>query len=400
MDGRIELDVAIFGGGAAGLWLLDELRRRNSRVLLLEAFDLGRGQTIASQGIIHGGLKYTLAGLFSPSARAIREMPGVWRKSLAGEAEPDLSSCRLRSQFCYLWRTRSLSSRLAMIGAKTGLQVTPEVVDESARPPALAHVSGPVARLDEQVIEPDSFLEALASRNRSLLLSIDVESGTEFEVKGGEVQTIRLICPTTGAPLDLMPKAVVFVAGSGNEQLRSLAGLRGRLMQRRPLHMVMARGELPELNGHCVDGASTRITITSTSDVRARRVWQIGGRVAEDGVRMERTDLIAHAKQELADTLPGVDLRATEWSTYRVDRAEASSGGARPEDASMIREGNIITAWPTKLALVPKLVEQIVDTLADSAAPHSAMDITLSEWPRPDVALPPWETEQQWFADH
>src|ERR1700733_7712281 len=86
---EMQLDVLIFGGGAAGLWLLDELRRRGARVLLLEADRLGAGQTIASQGIIHGGLKYTLQGGLTPSAMQIREMPGVWRDCLAGRRLPD-----------------------------------------------------------------------------------------------------------------------------------------------------------------------------------------------------------------------------------------------------------------------------------------------------------------------
>ncbi len=93
----MQVDVLIFGGGAAGLWLLDELARRGDRVLLLEAARLGAGQTIASQGIIHGGLKYTLQGALTPSAVQIREMPGLWRDCLAGRRLPDLRNVRLRA---------------------------------------------------------------------------------------------------------------------------------------------------------------------------------------------------------------------------------------------------------------------------------------------------------------
>ncbi|MCZ6835340.1 MAG: FAD-dependent oxidoreductase, partial [Planctomycetota bacterium] len=88
--GPIQFDVVIFGGGATGLWMLESLIRLDYRVVLLESGDLGSGQTIASQGIIHGGLKYTLSGLFTSSAKAIREMPGIWRQCLAGESQPDL----------------------------------------------------------------------------------------------------------------------------------------------------------------------------------------------------------------------------------------------------------------------------------------------------------------------
>ena len=102
MTDALELDAVIFGGGAAGLWMLDEFIRAGRRCLLLEAGELGAGQTIASQGIIHGGLKYTLSGLFSSSARAIADMPRIWRQCLAGEAKPNLSSTRLRAHSCVL----------------------------------------------------------------------------------------------------------------------------------------------------------------------------------------------------------------------------------------------------------------------------------------------------------
>ena len=61
-DRESRVDVLIFGGGGAGLWLLDELHRAGHRVMLAECDALGAGQTVASQGIIHGGLKYTLPG--------------------------------------------------------------------------------------------------------------------------------------------------------------------------------------------------------------------------------------------------------------------------------------------------------------------------------------------------
>ena len=105
------VDVVIFGGGGAGLWLLDAVRRCGRSVILIESAALGTGQTIGSQGIIHGGLKYTLRGIFTPSAKAIRDMPQLWAQCLAGKKAPNLSAVRLRQPFCYLWRTGSISSQ-------------------------------------------------------------------------------------------------------------------------------------------------------------------------------------------------------------------------------------------------------------------------------------------------
>ncbi|HCC44093.1 MAG TPA: FAD-binding oxidoreductase, partial [Gammaproteobacteria bacterium] len=53
-----KIDIAILGGGIAGLWLLNLLVSRGYSVVLLEKEALGAGQTIASQGMIHGGVKY------------------------------------------------------------------------------------------------------------------------------------------------------------------------------------------------------------------------------------------------------------------------------------------------------------------------------------------------------
>ena len=130
----MDKDVVIFGGGAAGLWLLDELTRRGNSAVLLEANALGTGQTVAAQGIIHGGLKYTLQGLLTKSAASIREMPSIWRDCLEGRREPDLSGVRRRSDECFLWRTDSLSSRLGMLGAQFGLRVAPQTVADDERP--------------------------------------------------------------------------------------------------------------------------------------------------------------------------------------------------------------------------------------------------------------------------
>jgi len=459
----VRVDALIFGGGVAGLWLLDELRRRGVSALLLETGSLGQGQTVASQGILHGGLKYTLQGLLTQSAAHIREMPALWRDCLAGRREPDLSETTVRSPCCYLWRTDGVASTLGMIGARFGLRVAPRTIDRDDRPAVLAGCPGAVARLDEQVISPAGLIANLARRNRDRILRIAGDA-TFGLAAPGQVEAVAVRNPATGVSLEIQPEIVVFTAGSGNAGLRERAGLSSDAMQLRPLHMVLARGDLPDLNGHCVDGRKTRVTITSaeggrrkaeggrqrsevgdrrseistthhspltthhtqlsTSEVGDRRseisttlhspltthhtrlstldsqlvrIWQIGGQVSEDGVRMAPAELIEHTRAELQAVLPGVDLSGAEWATYRVNRAEGTTrSGRKPETIQVRREGNVVTAWPTKLVLAPKLAEVI----ADGIAPQSRADrdlIDLPDWPRPAVALPPWEQAAEWL---
>ena len=400
MQSPLQLDAVVFGGGATGLWLLDALSAAGHRCLLLESADLGGGQTIASQGIIHGGLKYSLRGVLTASARSIRDMPGRWRMSLAGELRPDLSHTRRRAEFCHLWQTRQLRSRMAMLGALRGLAVTARVLEDRERPEVLAGCPGAVARLDEQVIEPVSFIGDLAQQHAAAILQVDAAGGLECDHDPSGRRRIRLLSPADGGPLDLLPERIILCAGGGNEGLRAQLGLPpGPVMQRRPLHMVVLRGDLPELNGHCVDGMATRVTITSTRDHADRVVWQVGGQISELGVKMDRASLLEHARAELASVLPGVDLSAADWGSYRVDRAEAAAGGgSRPGDAALLEDGDVVTAFPTKLALVPRLVDRILERMTPAAGlPH---DLTpLARWPRPGVATPPWDEETTWSTE-
>jgi glycerol-3-phosphate dehydrogenase len=398
----IHVTAIIFGGGVAGLWTLDELRRNGYAAVLADVGPLGNGQTVSSQGILHSGLKYSLSGLLTPSAREARQMPQLWQKCLRGETEPSLVSTQIISDSFLLWGTDSASSRLGMLGAKLGLQVTPQPVPISARPPSLQSCRGAVYRVDEQVIAPESLVASLAKRNQQAIVLIDANHGVEFAVApDGLRHTMRLRSSMGGQSISISADAIILTAGRGNAALRERLGLSPRAMQTRPLHMVLVRGELPEFHGHCVDGAKTRISITSGRDKSGRVVWQIGGQIAEDGVAWDRPTLIERAQAELAEVMPSLDVSATDWATYRVDRAEGTTAtGGRPESFRLLEENRVLTAWPTKLVLAPQLAQALlrkVSALASDRATHPAAVVeALSGWPRPAVALPPWEQGLVW----
>ncbi|MCE9545598.1 MAG: FAD-dependent oxidoreductase [Planctomycetia bacterium] len=414
MDGYpgIDVDLVIFGGGCAGLWLVDELRRRGLRVVLLEAARLGSGQTAGAQGILHGGFKYSLGGILAPSARMVRDMPAVWQASMIGQAEPNLVAMRLRSQCCYLWRSQSLLSWAGILGAAAGLNVKPVPVAVDECPQPLAHCPGPIYRLDETVIDPVSFIQVMLERNRGLVWKIDPGAGLEFERLepgeiGGQVKSVLIQNPDTGERLRLSAASFVLAAGEGNEGLREQLGLPTPMTQLRPLRVALLRGALPQLNGHCVEGVKPKITITADIDAAGRAVWQLGGQIAEDGVRMEPLRFIEHARRELAHVLPGWQCPAVEWATYCVNRAERMVPDVvLPDDVQIIREMNILTVWPTKLVLAPRLAQRVASLLNLPALDSSPSETTQWQataanfnWPAPKVALPPWEREQTWMTD-
>src|SRR5690606_5323688 len=106
----INLDIAIIGGGIAGLWLLDRLRTCGYNAALFTQGALGAGQTIASQGMIHGGIKYTLGGAVNDASQTIASMPTLWRQCLAGTGEVDLTRTLVLSDDFYLWSTTARGS--------------------------------------------------------------------------------------------------------------------------------------------------------------------------------------------------------------------------------------------------------------------------------------------------
>jgi glycerol-3-phosphate dehydrogenase len=386
----VDVDVVIVGGGIAGLWLLAVLRAAGYGALLVECNRLGAGQTICSQGIIHGGTKYALQGRISGATRAIGQMPAVWRRCLAGIGEVDLTGVTVLAKHQYLWAS-SLTSRLAGFFASHAMKSRMERVDPEDYPTVLrhSHFHGQVYRLEEPVLAIASLLKTLADCHRQALLLNDRPVSLNAD---GTISLHTL----QRQPLIVRARRTVLTAGYGNGALSTLS------MQIRPLHMVMVRGDsLPDgLYAHCLGSSATpRLTITSHRDSAGRRIWYLGGQLAEAGVKRDTHQQIQAARQELTELLPWVDLSETEFTTLRVDRAEASLGGGRPDTPGVFQNGQIITAWPTKLAMAPLLANKVLELLQrDNLLPQGIDHDRLADWPRPPVAAYPWdEQERRWY---
>ncbi|HQA25185.1 MAG TPA: FAD-dependent oxidoreductase [Candidatus Competibacteraceae bacterium] len=389
-DPALPVDILIVGGGIAGLWLLARLRARGYGALLVESDRLGSGQTLCSQGIIHGGAKYSLHGQLSDSAQTIAGMPTRWRDCLAGRADVDLRGARLLAEHQYLWATQAPTSRLAAFFASKLMRSRMEKVanrDAVETPPALHHPAfqGAIYRLDEPIVDTASILAALATRHRDTIvlnqgpLVPNAEGTFTLRQPGQPPQTLR-------------PTVTVYTAGAGN------AALPWATPQLRPLHMVMARGAaLPgPLYAHCLGVSEVpRLTVTSHYDASDRLIWYLGGGLAEEGVSRDRAGQIVAARHELRQLLPWVDWNTVEFATFTIQRAEAhQAGGRRPASYSVLRDGRMIVAWPTKLALAPLLAERIETLLPDlGLQPRPLQWPTLAAWPRPALAAYPWDRE-------
>ena len=396
MNPLFNIDVAIVGGGIAGLWLLARLRERGYGALLIESDRLGTGQTLCAQGIIHGGAKYGLRGYAGPTAEAVAGMPDLWRRCLNGEGDIDLRGAALLAEQQYLWATRAPTSRLvAFFASKLMRGHVEKVADAGADagmavsdyPPVLRHPDfhGTVYRLDEPIVDVASVLNILAERYRDAI----VRNRGPVVLKADGNLTLH---HPERAQWVVRPAVTVFAAGAGN------AGLPWATLQLRPLHMVMARGvNLPgPLYAHCVGASEVpRLTVTSHYDASGRLIWYLGGGLAEEGVRRDRREQIRAARRELQALLPWVDWNPVEFATFTVQRAEAHQRSrGRPATTGVFRDGRVIAAWPTKLALAPLLAEQIEEVLRTLDVRPRSVDLSpLADWPRPEIGIYPWDWE-------
>ncbi len=397
MKKTVETDIAIIGGGIAGLWLLNRLRQLGYSAILLETKALGAGQTNKSQGIIHGGMKYALQGGVTSATQAIYDMPRMWNDCLHGQGVIDLSNAVILSSHQYLWSTGSLASKIAGFFAGMALKGNLEELTQSAYPEIFKnpHFKGQVYSLEEMVVDVHSVIFQLVKPNQDVIFKIDplLDHQLKFDNNGKLIALEIQAEPIE--PLHIKAQKYIFTAGAGNENLLKPLQSHGIAMQRRPLHMVLVQPEFNHrLFAHCLGLSSTpRVTITSHQTADKKPVWYIGGQIAEEGVKRDSKEQIQFARKELSELFPWLDFSESKFATFFVDRAEPlQPDGSRPDSSYAKEVENVITAWPTKLALAPKLAEEIVEKLQQSKIKPHATDLRLLRaWPIPALAKPIWD---------
>ena len=363
----VQLDLAIIGGGVAGLWLANRAKAAGYSVAVFESATLGGAQTLASQGMIHGGMKYTLAGALTGASEAIADMPRHWRACLCGEGDVDLRDTRILSDHFFMWSGNDLGSKLTSFLASKITRGRVEPVDPNRHPPLLRHplFNGSLYRLEDLVIDTPSLVANLAHNLKGHCFHINRDQSQLMKDHQGN---INITLSTPDSPIIVQAKRFVFAAGKGNGQLLESIGLPRPAMQLRPLQQVMVRHYHPfDFFGHCLGTDSTpRLTISSHRPPDGSHVWYLGGSLAEKGAHMAPEELIQRAEAELRALIPWINLEGAEWATLPIERAEPLQPGfARPDSAYLehIDGTNLMVGWPTKLTLAPNMANQALDQL-------------------------------------
>jgi glycerol-3-phosphate dehydrogenase len=396
----LEKDIVIIGGGIAGLWLANRLVKKGFDVVLFEHKALGGDQTMASQGMIHGGMKYTLNGALTSASETIAEMPEYWRVCLCGEGDVDLRQTRILSDHFFLWSGDSLSAKLTSFLASKATRGRVDTVSDDHRPPLLRHkdFNGSLYKLSDIVLDVHSLVTNLANNIAGRIFAINWSSARLTKDSAG---TLSLF--VDNEKIQIRAQRFIFCAGKGNADLMKQMELTSPAMQLRPLHQVMVKHKHPFVFfGHCLGTETTpRLTISTHTLNQHERVWYLGGSLAEKGAQMDSNAVIAQAQAEMKDLLPWVNLSDASWASLPVERAEPRQiNFTRPDNAFVSKAtecNNVLVSWPTKLTLAPNLANQVLDILNNekinprASSDTGKADVLARNLAVPPIAATPWE---------
>lgn len=362
----IRVDVAIVGAGVAGLWLANVLASRGLSTVVCEGRRLGGIQTPASQGIIHGGLKYALGGTRTPAVDGLAAMPDRWRACLAGSGEVDLSGVAVLAENVLLYsasrnaRVRTLIASRLLTGRSRPMDATPPFE------------GGILTALEDFAIDVPALIRRLAAPVRHRLL----EQAVLPEMLAANRHGIERIA----GEQDIHAQMFVFAAGVGNGELARPAGFQDVPVKRTMLHQVSVTQHRPTpIFAHCLSrtfGTAPDLTVTS----HGQRLY-VGGKVASDGAERGPEAQIETVGKALTRELPFLDFDHASFQTHLVERMEPVGTGFRDTgEPFAMRRGNCVLCWPGKLSLAPRLGDALLKLTAHLQPRHDA-------WPGAETSL-------------
>lgn len=382
------VDIIVVGAGIAGLWVANILKRRGFSVLVIEKDSIGGGQTLASQGMIHGGQKYALSADASAQAQLSASMPARWQACFDGCGELDFTGVASLSEQQVMWPAGGVLADAAVFAAAKVVNTATRKLKRDEFPQALQadkKFKGPVYGLPEKVLDVRSLLHALARPLKGAILKA---TASEVMPDG------QLAIMHDGRAQALQAQLVVFTAGAGNEDAFRLMRLDAtKFTQRRPLRQVMVKSLPFDLYGHGVVSApKPRLTVTAAPDGAGGYIWYLGGDIAEKGAAMSDAQAIDFARTELAAVFPAIDWSNKQWATWFGDRAEpANPDGHLPPGPHVHQRGRVLISWPTKLTFAPALADRVLDYIkTHNVMPHHALPL-LDGWPQAGHGSYPWE---------
>ncbi len=376
-------DIVIFGAGIAGLWAFNRLKSMGYDVILLEKEAIGSGQTIASQGIIHSGLKFSIAGKVNKLAKSISAMPKRWHSSLNGSGEIDLSTTKINALSQQMLIPKGFIGNLTNIITRKALgdnmcnmpknEWSPDIVKSG--------FNGSIVNMGEMVLDVPSLIRALAQPYKESIRKItDEQSKDPFKfLKDNEIDAKRIIFTSAGSNH--------LIATSNNHD-------KGLKTQRRPLLQGMMRNAPFPLYAHLIGKTDKPVASITTHEMNdGTLIWYLGGGVAERQTDCDPRQVYMATKKAFKSYLPDIDFSGVEWAALPINRVEGKSNtdSWMPDTPTIHKSGDALYCWATKLTFAPMLSDMVIDDLEKSGIAPSNKASDFSFLPDASYAKTPWD---------
>lgn len=408
----VEVDVLIIGGGAQGLWLLNDLSKRHYRAVLLERLELGGGQTCHSHGLIHRGHYYDDVDMMIVLNAAAQ----FWEAFVDEKGIAKLNPSRALAGFgpgtavdrhTYFWKS-------------AGLRFDPC----RGRPDVLE--GGAVKYLfetEEFSLDASEVVAGLSRDSDHAIYKLDDrDNALGFVLNGKSIERVEAVL--SGEQVEFRPKFVILSAGVGNYSLLAKLGADTNAVpagtpvqaERKNHMMVLRGGHLPMMTAvFPIRGGLQGVFLCPRTDpVTGLPVWLASDHnsmpfhMASDGSSPMNSapsgEWVRRMLISLRATAPALFAnRAAEdldIAVYTGLTAERNFGaGQHMTDLYIDPFGfeNALTIWPTKLTMTP-FASNIAVRFVRPAVPEPA-----GEWPRvereitapaPQVAREMWSREE------
>ena len=267
-----EYDIIIIGAGIAGLWAFHELCQRGFKVILLEKNVVGGTQSLASQGMIHGGQRYALEGKLNKHSQSISNMPSIWESALEGKISPDLSQAKVLSQKQYMWSPGGLTSNVTSFFASKAMNSRVDGLKKDSWPKVFQDhpkFKGKIYELDEVVLDIPSVSKVISEPFADRIIKIDQ---LKYNFDQEELTSINF---TQGEKeFSVSAKKYLFTAGLGNEEIADRLWPEQKMTQRRPLKQVLVKDIDYTLYGHCITvDPRPRVTVSAHPQDNGKFTW-------------------------------------------------------------------------------------------------------------------------------
>ena len=380
-------DIVIFGAGIAGLWTFNHLKTLGYDVVLFEKESIGCGQTIASQGIIHSGLKFSLAGKVNTLAKSISAMPGRWHDALNGDGIVNLSSAKMSAESQHLLIPSGFFGNLTKLVAQKALGNNVHDIAQDDWPTEIKNsgFKGSLIFMDEPVLDVPSVLKALAAPYQDCIKKISAE----------QAHAPFAFLKESG----FSPKRVIFTSARSNHIIaKQNAHDAGLETQARPLLQGMIKNAPFPLFAHLVGKTDKPVaSVTTHKTENGELVWYLGGGVAERKKEANPDEVYGTAIEVFAKYLPNINTSNMEWATLPIDRIEGKSktDGWMPDTPTVHTTKDALYCWPTKLTFAPMLADMIVKDLAEQGITPSQKTAELPFLENATFSKTPWD-DAQW----